>query len=1012
MQITKEKLQARLTGGASVAVLVAAIAAVAAPTAGHAETAKASARSDDGVVVVTTRRKALQSATERKKNADTVIDSVVADEAGKLPDNSVTEVLQRVAGVSIVRFGSLGDPDHFSAEGSGIQVRGLSGVAGFLNGREVFSATGGQGLLWGDVTPELMSAVDVYKDSTADRLIGGTGGAIDLRTKMPFDYKNAALQGTVGVSYGDMSKKTTPSASFLATKRFDTPIGQVGALIDLAYSKYSAHDNFIRMEPFYKQQVGGQTRYIPGGFDYGYDDFNRERTGVYFAFQWKPSDTLQFYTTAFSSKYTADNTGAGEFVVGTNFTVNPAGNNVFDSNGALVSSDSLTTFNTQTGAVTGSSFGVGGNVGRSNSDHTTSDWTTGFTWRPNDRTQVTGAVQFVDAQSHTNNYDLFPSVSFPGTYGLDLSGKLPSITFPTSGNATFADPHNYFIGADMTHLESNHGTMGAANFDVDWAVSDTGFIRDIKWGARYASRTERDNVSGYNWSAVCQGWNGCNNNPATSTRSFANAPAADIASSGFADFFRGKISVPNNLLTASNALVAKFDPAYVRNQFGLPGGTNQITLNPNTDYSHGRDITNEAYVMARFGGDTLFGVPFSGNLGLRYVQIDHVSQGHFVQVASTFVSNGTTYTLASVSSDFSGGRKTSKVLPSFNLALTPDPTVKIRFAANTTMDLPSYSATRATGSASANFYNSTPNSSTASNVLNYYQTSAGNPGLKPMFSDNLDLSVEWYKSNSFNAHAAVFSKDIKNILIYGSALYPTPFVYTAPTATTIVQNAVTSNVYNSPDKATIRGYEVGTRQFFDMLPSPWNGLGYEATYTYISSKNPGDLGYAIDNVAITNPTTGVVTNTHPLYNNPIAGLSKDNINFTAMYEHGPWSLRAAYSWRSRYLMSTNSNGTNGSYTQYTYPRTNPTNGNCDASGVDVTNLCGKIALPLYSAAYGQIDLGGSYKVNDHILISLEANNVTDAIPKTLQGGYQNGAMYGRSWFIADRRINLSVRLSY
>lgn len=1017
MTMKRENRAAWLTVGASLLALTVGMAASSESLAQDA--GKPIAKADDTVVVVTARRRALQTATDRKKNADTVIDSVVADEAGKLPDNSVTEVLQRVAGVSIVRFGSLGDPDHFSGEGSGVQVRGLSGVAGFLNGREVFSATGGQGLLWGDVTPELMSAVDVYKDSTADRLIGGTGGAIDLRTKMPFDYKTTAFQATLGASYGDMVKKTTPSASFLATKRFDTPIGEIGALVDLAYSKYSAHDNFVRMEPFYKRQVGGQTRYIPGGFDYGYDDFNRERTGVYLAFQWKASDSLQFYTTMFSSKYTADNTGAGEFVVGNNFTVDPAGNNVFDSNGVLVSSDSLKTFNTSTGATTGSSFTVGGDVGRSNSDHTTSDWTTGLTWQPNDRTRVTGAVQFVDAQSHVNNYDVFPSVAFPGTYSIDLSGDLPKISFPSSGNATFSDPKNYFIGADMTHLESNHGTMGAANFDVDWAVSETGFIRGIKWGARYASRTERDNVSGYNWSAVCQGWNGCDNDvthPASVANSFAQAPAGDIATGGFKDFFRGEISVPENLMTASNALVARFDPAYVRNEYGVPGGTNQVTLNPNTDYSHGRDITNEAYVMARFAGDNLFGMPYSGNFGLRYVQVDHQSQGHFVQTKSTFVSNGTTYTLAATSTDLSGGRKTSKVLPSFNLTLTPDPSIKLRFAANTTMDLPSYSATKATGSASANFYNSTPNGSSVNNVLNYYQTSTGNPGLKPMFSNNLDFSAEWYKSNSFNAHVALFSKDIQNILIYGSAIYPTTFTYTAPTATTIVQNAVASNVYNSPDKATIHGYEAGVRQFFDKLPSPWNGLGYEATYTYINSRNPGDLAYAIDNVTIKNPTTGVVTNTHPLYNNPIAGLSKDNINFTAMYEHGPWSLRVAYSWRSRYLMSTNSNGTNGSYTQWTYPR-NPTPAGsdpnaCVAAGTDPTNLCGKIGLPLYSAAYGQIDLGGSYKVNDHIMVSLEASNVTNSIAKTLQGGYPNGAMYVRSWFTADRRVNLSVRLSY
>ena len=83
---------------------------------------------DGDAIVVTGRRDALQAAEQRKKNSESIIDSVVADEAGKLPDNSITEVLQRVSGVSMVRFAALNDPDHFSVEGSGIQVRGLTGV--------------------------------------------------------------------------------------------------------------------------------------------------------------------------------------------------------------------------------------------------------------------------------------------------------------------------------------------------------------------------------------------------------------------------------------------------------------------------------------------------------------------------------------------------------------------------------------------------------------------------------------------------------------------------------------------------------------------------------------------------------------------------------------------------------------------------------------------------------------------------------------------------------------------
>src|SRR5258708_9140797 len=186
-------------------------------------------------IIITGRRAALRAETERKRRSETIIGSVVADEAGKLADQSITEVLQRVAGVTITRFSALNDPDHFSVEGSGIQVRGLSGVASRLNGREIFSANNGRALLWGDVTPELMAAVDVYKDSTADLVEGGTGGQVDLRTKLPFDFKGGFHFAATGdISRGDLTKKKDPSVSALVTDRWSTPIGQIGVLLDLA----------------------------------------------------------------------------------------------------------------------------------------------------------------------------------------------------------------------------------------------------------------------------------------------------------------------------------------------------------------------------------------------------------------------------------------------------------------------------------------------------------------------------------------------------------------------------------------------------------------------------------------------------------------------------------------------------------------------------------------------------------------------------------------------------------
>src|SRR5690625_6776626 len=73
--------------------------------------------------MVSGQRQSIQSAQLIKQDADQIVDSIVADDIGKLPDRSVTESLQRVPGVTIERFMDIGDPEHFSAEGSGVADR-------------------------------------------------------------------------------------------------------------------------------------------------------------------------------------------------------------------------------------------------------------------------------------------------------------------------------------------------------------------------------------------------------------------------------------------------------------------------------------------------------------------------------------------------------------------------------------------------------------------------------------------------------------------------------------------------------------------------------------------------------------------------------------------------------------------------------------------------------------------------------------------------------------------------
>ncbi|HEX7799531.1 MAG TPA: TonB-dependent receptor plug domain-containing protein, partial [Asticcacaulis sp.] len=235
-----------LRGGASLLALTA-LTALAFAGGAQAQDAATKAKDDATEVVVVGVRKALQSAQQVKKNADTVVDSITATDIGAFPDKSVAEALQRVPGITVTRFAASDDSSHFSAEPSGVLIRGLTQVRTEFNGRDSFSADGARGLNFADIAPELMSRVDAYKNQTADMIEGGIAGTVDLRTRLPFDSKGQVLSISLKGNYGDISKKSTYDYSGLYSNTWDTSLGQFGLLADYANSHVITATNGVIM---------------------------------------------------------------------------------------------------------------------------------------------------------------------------------------------------------------------------------------------------------------------------------------------------------------------------------------------------------------------------------------------------------------------------------------------------------------------------------------------------------------------------------------------------------------------------------------------------------------------------------------------------------------------------------------------------------------------------------------------------------------------------------------------
>ncbi|MFX4228503.1 MAG: TonB-dependent receptor [Porticoccaceae bacterium] len=148
--------------------------------------------------------------------------------------------------------------------------------------------------------------------------------------------------------------------------------------------------------------------------------------------------------------------------------------------------------------------------------------------------------------------------------------------------------------------------------------------------------------------------------------------------------------------------------------------------------------------------------------------------------------------------------------------------------------------------------------------------SFGNPELEPLQSENLDISIEYYPSDTGLLSFAAFAKDIENFVVTAN-LAGTPGRFVDFEEAIVPVNGET---------ATIRGFELGYQQHLAFLPAPFDGLLVNANYTYTDGE--AELELADRTI-------------------PLPGQSEDVYNFSLGYEKGNFSARYAVSFRGKYL---------------------------------------------------------------------------------------------------------------
>ncbi|WP_260922149.1 TonB-dependent receptor [Novosphingobium sp. 9] len=188
-------------------------------------------------IVVVGTRASLQSAINRKKNANTVVDSIVADDIASFPDKNIGDSLARITGVQLSRdFG----------EGTQVSIRGvepdLNRVE--INGVSQVSATGERAGDFREFATELVKSIDVYKGYSVNLTEGGIGGTVSIETRKPLDLKGPLATGVISGQHLDTTENWKPRVTFVA----GTPklfIDGLGAMVNMTYSDVSTRQDYI-----------------------------------------------------------------------------------------------------------------------------------------------------------------------------------------------------------------------------------------------------------------------------------------------------------------------------------------------------------------------------------------------------------------------------------------------------------------------------------------------------------------------------------------------------------------------------------------------------------------------------------------------------------------------------------------------------------------------------------------------------------------------------------------------
>ena len=800
-------------------------------------------------------RASIEKSLETKRNADTVVEVVTAEDIGKTSDKNIADAVSRLPGVTISsQSGGSGGFD----ENDRVSLRGTnpSLTQTLINGHAVASGDWfvldqvglvGRSVSFTMLPSELVSQVIVRKTATADLIEGGIPGAVDIITRKPLQFsRQVTVEGAIGTVYSDLAEKWDPQANVLVSWKNDA--GNVGVLAQGFFEK-----RHLRRDG---QEILGYANIAPGSAlavarpdlaNVAYPTLigsalfeqERERKGGLINVQVKANNELEFDFEGFYSKLEATNYNRnwmmwGSHIIGANLI--PSSYTV--RNGTLTSA---VWPNIGTSAAP-AQYAIVDQIFRPGAFSETNYFNLDAKWRPAGNLTFLGQIGQTTGKGETPKQDVFEGdvLNTGASYTFHGVGSPVDVAFPNGHPSVFTGTSlDWIFGASpaKTKDEEKYGKV-----DGEWGAPSGGMMNTVKFGVRYAEHT-RDTQQ------VAQGPNFAADpfNPANLPHWNGETYPSNFGSRlGGGNFPRTPWQISQGELERWGDLYSNRDP--VTRQY-WPG---EFSL---------KEKVSAGYLMANFDGPG-----WAGNAGVRYVQTKeevtvNVAIPGDVCGALAPCSVPGAITTSAFGSFYKNlvSNTYNDWLPSANLRYDLAKDVVGRLAAARTMARPDYSALG--GSITADDTTHTGN--------------GGNPNLKPIRSTNLDASVEWYYAPRSLVSAAVYYLDLTNYVAFGT--YQTQLF-------DIRNNRFATYTISAPinSKGRVNGMELNWQAPI------WGGFGAQANYTYADAKEKKSC--AANDAACIAATDDLV------------GASKNTYNLMAYYEDAKFGARVNYTYRSAYFV--------------------------------------------------------------------------------------------------------------